>query len=241
MTTFARWRASKLRPPTAGPLDELFAEVLGAQQDDELALLRVALLSRFVARCPDDALDAVGQVYATERFAGEPNGALDPPSGYRGRLSKAWPVAKIKGSPEALVVSLTAYGVTDVRVLREESGDYWPGFWYSRFRVQLGPDLGVLTLTSFIIGEGIIGTTPIGGPHVAAAQRRAMKRQALRLKAAHGYATDILIRVEGDLIGQDFIIGESTIGGTTEQIWIGRLIGQNITIGVTPIGGYDMT
>lgn len=143
-STFVTWRTSKLLPPLNGPMDELFAGVFGAEQDTELALLRVAALSRFPATCPDDGLDLLGQAYTLPRMPSESHDS------YRARLVAAWDTWEVAGSPDAIVKSLHAYGITDVEVFREEDTDYtYP--WYSRFDVSLGPDFGVVVVARPLI------------------------------------------------------------------------------------------
>lgn len=230
---FAAHRKAIMDPVLRDDAGEAWCEGLGAGEDTELERFRQAALCHAPARCPDDGLDVTAEGLDIQRYPGESHASL------RGRAGASFPTHKLGGAPNAIVRSLQAYGIPDVRVLREESGHYWNGRWYSRFRVQLGPSLGILVFTYFIIGQGVIGTTPIGGPHLDGDQRRAVKSQILRWKAAHGYAVDIMIRIAGDIIGQDCIIGSSVIGGAQEQIWIGRLIGKNCVIGTTPIGGYD--
>lgn len=200
-------------------------------RDEDAALKEFEDVSKMFSpyTCPDDALDALGRRFALPRFPSEINGAAPgggvAGSGYRGRLCNVFATYKIGGSPEAVVLSLQGYGVPDVAVIREENGS-WPHVWYSRFTVKLGPRLGVLTVSSFIIGHGIIGQTRIGVAFTDTNQRVGVKEQILRWKATHGYAADILI-------------DDSVPGGVLGRTFIGRLIGLNFIIGQTPIGGYD--
>jgi hypothetical protein len=112
-SSFVAFRLSLMRPPLAGPQGETWETALGSVQDGELALLRVAALSRLPARCPDDALDLCGQAFELPRYPGETN------DGYRARLQNAFPAYTEGGSEQAIIDQLHAYGVADVRVVLE--------------------------------------------------------------------------------------------------------------------------
>ena len=233
---FREYNLEQASVPVRGPFGLALADAIGEQQDAELALLRTALLCHLPARCPDDGLDALGRHYQIERYAGESH-----PS-YRARLVNAWQTWETAGTAAAIEAQVRAFGVPDVLVQEDhEIPGAWPGTMWPRFRVRLGPDLGALSLNRFYIGTHTIGGgVPIGGPHVDAAQRRALKGIARKWKAAHSYPVDILVWESGTLIGES-TIGDDVIGGDSEQIFIGRLIGKNIVVGSTPIGGYDVS
>lgn len=236
MGPFEAYEPAALRIPIRGEFGQLMAATAGALRDEEVELLRASLLARLPSRCADDGLDVIGRMYGIERYPGQTHAS------YRAALEAAWPTRKLQGSAEAVEMQIAMAFGCDVRVQYDEEGAFWPpGEWYSRFRVRIGTGLGTLTLTNFIIGEGVIGQTPIGGPHVDAAQRRVLKRIILRWAAAHGYAVDILVWISGGPPIGEGVIGSMVIGGESEQIWIGRLVGKNIVIGSTPIGGYDRT
>lgn len=231
---FKEYNPTRASVPVRGPFGQALQEAIGEQQDAELALLRTALLCHLPARCPDDGLDALGRHYQIERYAGESHAS------YRARLEAAWATWETAGTAQAIETQIRAYGVPDVLVQEDhEIPGAWPGTMWPRFRVRLGPDLGVLSLSRFFIDlDTIGGIVPIGGPHVDNTQARALKGIIRKWKAAHSYPVDILVWESGALIGESEI-GNATIGGDSEQIYIGRLIGENIVIGVTPIGGYE--
>lgn len=232
-SSFEAYNPSTLPASINGPFARKMASVFGRIQDGELDLLEVAVKCRLPATCPDDGLDALGRAFGLERYPGEGHAV------YRARLLVAWPTWDEAGAPTSIEGQIEAFGVPDVLMQRADEGAFWGvNRWYSRARMRLGPDIGSLTFTTFIIGQGIIGQAVIGGPHLIPAQRRAIKRIFLRWAAAHCYAADIMIQVSGSFIGQ-FNIGTGTIGAVSEQIYIGRMIGQNMLIGTTPIGGYD--
>lgn len=231
---FIEHRKAIMDPVLADEAGEAWSEGLGANQDEELERMKTAALASLPVRCPDDALPVVGEAYGLERYAGVSN------AGYRAQLQAAFPTRREQGAATSIEKQIRAAFGCDVRVYADFEGTFWPpGEWYSRFRVRIGPNLGTLTTTSFVIGEGIIGSTPIGGPHIDATQRRALKRIILRWKSVHAYATDILVWISGGPPIGEGAIGSMVIGGQAEQIWLGRLIGKNIVIGSTPIGGYD--
>lgn len=243
--SFADARVEELAPWLAGPNGIGFTRGLGVGEDREVRLLEGAMLQWSPYTCGDDALDLLGTWFGLPRYPEEPNGIAPATpgakgTGYRGRLCNAWEAWIWAGTKRAIVEQIgVAFGCS-VEVFADDEGAFWgPSVCYSRFRVRIGTKLGSLTTTSFVIGEGIIGSTPIGGPHLSATQRQTMKNIILRWKGAHGYAVDILIWISGGPPIGEGEIGHMVIGGESEQIWIGRLIGKNVTIGSTPIGGYD--
>lgn len=111
-----------------------WAKGMGAVQDGEMALLRVAALSRFPRYCPDDALDAAGSWVNIPRLPGEADG--DATIGYRARLIKAWPTWIEAGSKGGIIDSLEASGFFGVRVYNKH--EYDPGAeWWSMFKVKI--------------------------------------------------------------------------------------------------------
>lgn len=222
MTTFAQWRASKLRPPLTGPMDELFARVFGDEQDRELALLRAAALSRLPATCPDDGLDLLGQAFVLPRFPGESNDS------YRARLAAAWPTYEVAGAPDALTESLRAYGFQDVTIARAENF-FYATFWYSAFIVALGPDFGSTGITADAWGSFTWGDPlKTWGSTATPSQLGAVVRQILKWKAAHGMPIGITLVFGGtppdalvplvNTWGDEFTWG-STPWGTGRWIW----------------------
>ncbi len=179
-STFARWRTSKLLPPIAGPMDELFAAVFGAAQDEELALLRVAALSRLPATCPDDGLDLLGQTFVLERVPDESHDS------YRARLQAAFSTYELAGAPDALEASLRLYGFEDITIVRAENF-FYEAINYSAFGVELGPDFGTTGITADAWGAFPWGDPlKTWGSTATPSQLSAVVRQILKWKAAHG-------------------------------------------------------
>lgn len=205
--TFASNLVAELSPANNGPQGQALAAAMGSVQDAEMQLLRVAALSRLPQWCPDDALDAAGAWLRLERLPLEVNGTTT--TGYRGRLCAAWPTWAIAGSKGAIIGSLQAWGVPDVQIFNDyEISPPFPGSWYTRFRVKLGPNFGGF-------GWGV-GSDP------TLAEQRQIKHQVLRWKWAWSYPVDVVLDYGGGfsftfpigaIIGHGFIIGRSTIGG----------------------------
>jgi hypothetical protein len=220
-TTFARWRSSKLRPPCNGPMDELFAAVLGAKQDEELALLRIALLSRLPSRCPDDALDALGEWFNLPRFDGEADGTVT--SGYRGRLCAAWATWQKAGSADAIIESLKAYGFVDVEIYTtcpqyREDGTTVPAWTeqtgYADFWVVLGPDFGTLGTIEPLTMPFTLGSPTTLGTTAPDTVINAIKQQILRWKAAHAFPVNIVFYFSGVILGAPLTM-PFTLGGSS--------------------------
>jgi hypothetical protein len=221
---FARARLAELPPCLDGPNGQGTARALGSCQDDEQELLTHSILLRYPPRTPPDALGHLGASSVIERYSGEVDGIPLPPSGYHGRLLARWDTWKKAGSEQAIVDSLTGYGIVDVIVSQDFEGVFWPGQWYSRFRVKIGPDFGTYAWTgptidgTLIIDETVIGTT------ATLAEISAIRRQILKWKSAHSYPVDLVF---------DFGLPGFSV------LPIGHLIDVDFTIGSTKIGGYE--
>ncbi len=207
--TYVSNRLAELPAEMNGPQGQAWATGMGTVQDQQTPLLRFAALSRLPMFCPDDALDAVGQWFVLPRFPGEANGTATPPTGYRGRLINAWITWYYAGSKQAIITSLTGWGVPDVEVDNDyEVSPPWDGEWYTRFRVRLGPNFGAY-------GWGV-GNDP------TVEQQAQIQRQALFWKWAYSYPVDVVLDYGGGdsftfyigpLIDYGFIIDVNTIGG----------------------------
>jgi len=214
--TFVTNRIAELPPIMNGPQGRAWATGMGTVQDQQIAVARVAALSRWPFYCPDDALDAVGGWMLLPRFPAEPNGTapirVGQPggSGYRGRLCAAFSTWLAAGSKQAIITSFNGYGLPDVVVQNDyEVSPPWPGAWWSRFRVLVGPSFGAY-------GWGP-GNDPT--PH----QQTAMRRQVLMWKWAYSYPVDITI---DDGMGYTF------------TFYVGPLIDYGLVIDEGPIGGF---
>jgi len=217
MSTFERNRVDELPAIFNGPIGQALARALGRAQDREMELFRQAALARFPFWCEDDALDAAGTWFRLSRFKGEINGTAptvvggDDGTGYRGRLCAAWPTWKIAGSKGAIIKSLNAWGLPDVVVENDyQISPPYPGSWYSRFRVKVGPSFGAF------------GWGPGNDP--TAEEQRQMAQQALFWKWTYGYLVE-------------FVLDDGA--GYTFTITVGPLIGHGFVIGTSHIGGYD--
>lgn len=216
-------RVAELAPSIAGPQGEAFARAMGQEQDAETPLLRMAALSRLATDCPDDALDGCGRWMQIERFEGEEHGAAADQSGYRGRLMRGWTTWKEAGSPQALVDSLGAWGLGPATVLQnfQVSGGYAGGN-YAAFKILVGPDFGVY-------GGQWAPTT---------AQKRAVSKQLLKWKSAHSLPLQVVLRYHGELLGVDFVLGESALGGTGDRITIMPRLGVDFILGEDLLGDF---
>lgn len=244
MSTFDQWRASKLRPPTNGPFDQSMAAALGEQQQDELELLRVAMLSRFPTTCPDDALDALGATFAIPRFDGEPNGTLT--TGYRGRLCAAWPTKKKAGSAQAIIDSLNAWGLPDVEVYEAHELRFLPSNpmlpyvppCYSAFIVVLGPDFGSTGIAP--LTAPFPGGSTVGGSTATIKQVRQIVAQVFALKSVHSYFAAVILRFDAAILGgiNSFAPFTPPINAAYSKWDVGKLVGFNVINGPYTPGGY---
>lgn len=225
MSGFREYEPQQLEVPIRGAFGQAVATHTGAARDEEIALLRVALLCRLPAKCPDDALDAVGRAFAIERYPGESHDS------YRARLVAAWPTWEEAGACTSIEGQIRAAFGCDVRVWPIDELDFGPDprANYSEFSIVIGPELGTFAHD--------------------AAQVRMLKRIALRWKAAHGYAVEIIIiDTDGWLLGYgDTTLGDGTAlgSGSITRYRIGRTLnGTWGTLGDAStciLGGYDLT
>lgn len=228
MGGFVTYRVAKLKPPLNGDQAETWATALGGVQDQELALLRVAALSRFPATCPDDGLDLLGQAFALPRLPGQSNDS------YRQTLQAAFPTYEIGGSVSGVVAALKAYGFVDVEVLPifESPGPLNPASAdtnYAAFYVKVGPDMGTTGVAPLLLGSWVLGSSgSVLGSTMTAVEIKGLKKLVLRWKATHGYPIKIL-----------FDFGDAWESTTTYPI--GRTLGDTLPALGDPLcilGGY---
>jgi Phage tail protein (Tail_P2_I) len=220
-----------------GPNAQAFLVLLGAEKDAMVDELRAAVKARWPGIGPPDALGLQGQGFDIERFPGESDEL------YTARLQRAWETHKLGGTAAAVVESLHAYGIPDVRIVEDWEGEFAPGNWYSRFWVVLGPDFGALGIAPltmpFELGAPTLGST------ASVDQVRAIKRQVLKWKDTHGYPVRIILRfgnapVLGMALSMPFALGAAPGSGTASwSLGSGNLLG-GMTMPFTLGGGYDI-
>jgi hypothetical protein len=224
-----------------GPNGRGCAAALGRAQDVEQALLTDAVLMRYPARCPADALNILGADSAIERFPNEPDGTAVPPTGYQGRLIARWATWKKAGSAGGIIDSLNAYGITDVIVAQDWQTGIVPGDWYSRFDVILGP---TLPYTPMILGAWVLGESGTLGSSATVLEVLAIKRQILKWKSAHSYPVRIILDFGAVAASSvDAVVYAASGFGPDAgdmAVWhIGKLFGQDTSMPFT-LGGYEV-
>lgn len=243
---FSTARLAELAPELDGPEGQALARALGSAQDDETALLRVAVLSRLATLCPDDALDGVGQWLQIERFDDEPDDI------YRARLTVAWDTWAKAATAQAIIDSLVSYGFEDVVVKQDFEGHFASGDWYSSFWVFLLP--APLVFPFFLgatLGESVRDVAPLiapfttpctGGSTASISHIRAVKKQVLKWKAAQSYPVKITVVFSGAIVGGVNSTAPFTPGVDAEICaWdIGKLSTENIVTAPFTPGGYEV-
>ena len=187
---FEAARLGELPPNLNGVQGRGVVATLGRAQDVEQAKLTEAVLIRYPIRTPDDALQFLGESSDIERLPGEPDGTVNPPTGYHGRLIGRWETWKKAGSAQGIIASLTFYGVPDVTIAQDWQTGIVPGAWYSRFDVILGP---AMPWVPMILGTWVLGETGTLGSSATVLEVLAVKRQILKWKAAHSYPVRIIL------------------------------------------------
>lgn len=202
-----------------GPEGRACAEAGGALQDIEITKLRDGVMMRFPDRAPDDALEFVGGGYDMERYPGETF------ESYRARLRNAYPTKRKAGSKSGVLDALAEYGFTgDAMLLQEyELTGQWPGEWYSRGRIYLGPDFGAFG----------IGFSPTDE------QKRTIVGIILKAKSLHFQPIDIWLHWAGELISIDFTVDASIVdAGDGLRIPILPVTDYDFIVDESPIGAY---
>lgn len=206
---FERCRLGELPTFLDGPNGRGSARALGAQQDVEQAVLTDAVLMRYPPRCPPDALDILGASSDLQRFPGEPDGAVIPPSGYHGRLLARWETWKKAGSYAAIPASLNAYGLPDVLALGNPE---WPAYdpadpstWkngsYSNTHTVLGPGFGTTGIGPQLWGQFNWGDPDMTwGSTATPAQIAQIERQILKWKCATALPVSVILYFGGSFV-----------------------------------------
>ncbi|MRG98280.1 phage tail protein [Polyangium spumosum] len=220
-----------------GPNAQAFLALLGETKDATLDELRAAIKARWPGLGPPDALRLQGQGFDVERFEGETDEA------YLARLERAWETHRGAGTSGAIEESLRAFGLPDVLVIEDWQGRFAEGSWYSRFWVVLGPDFGTLGIEPlrmpFLLGEPTLGSS------ATVAQVRAIKRQVLKWKDAHGFPVHMILRFrDAPILGLGLELGFKLGGseGSGAAFWpIGaaNMLGE-MTMPFRLGGGYDI-
>ncbi len=237
MTSFKDYEPAALRIPIRGPFGQLVASTFGDVRDEEIELLRAALLARIPSRCPVDALGVVGQGLSIERYA------ADTDESYRARIDDPFDVWSKAGSPGGVIDQLVAFGLPDVRIYMNFVGHFSDGDWYSRFDLHLGPNyggLGWLPMTMpFTLGTGTLGST------ATREQVKTVKRILHKWRSSHSYPVRVVLRWPLTTLLGVTPTGPLSMpfkpgGGHESARWpVGKLFGeQNFTNMPFQMGGF---
>lgn len=112
--SFEEARLEELPPWLDDAVGRGFVGAHGRVLDAEQRLTTAGVKARWLYDAPDDALDPIGRGNDILRFQGESDLI------YRVRLEGAWETWEKAGTAQAVLDSLHAYGITDVRVYEEE-------------------------------------------------------------------------------------------------------------------------
>ncbi len=130
------------------------AQVMGAAQDEETATLKAAASMRSPSHAPDDILPLLAFNFKI------PLWGVEDPSRLRARIAAAFPTWEEAGLPQAIIRSLTAYGLELVQVFNYAD---WPtpDEWFSKFYVVGSGTMpwGEQTWGEWNWGEQTWGTT----------------------------------------------------------------------------------
>jgi hypothetical protein len=232
----------------------------GSEADSELALRRETVRARFppsqhyrnharnIGSLPasQDSPDGqstrlrlIGQTRAIDRYPGETDAQ------YCERLSKAFSSHIKRGTPNAIIEQLKAFGFVDVVVFEEYNGGFYaePTDDYGwRFVVVIGPNFGSVGWLGALVGTAVVGVDTVGLGNGTALQLAAIKRLIIQWKQAFAIPLRfVLVFGDAPIVGLA-IVGGAVVGGgqTTEvQMVDPRVVGSAI-VGEAPLLGFNL-
>jgi hypothetical protein len=242
--TFALNRRLALPAPITGPNGQAWAASLGAAQDAEAAVLRVAGVCRSTSRAPDDGLAPVlGSAY---QRAISPRETVDLPA-YRARLGKAWafwgaaptsgttaardPTSLNHGLPSLFVPYFGASSFPRVSVLNaDEAGFDWFSECIAVWASTLLPDDDwdaddILGGLPYYDDGGLwdveyTPSAPTTAPSFGVTDLDWLKRQIRLCKGAQAYPVAIVVSLAFDSQGSTALWDDGTLwddGGTWDD------------------------
>jgi hypothetical protein len=233
--SFAIYRQDTL-DPRWGAEGVAWAIAIGGYQDQQLALLRIAALSRFPLTIPDDGLDALGQTFVLPRFSGESN------SSYRARLVAVFATYALGGTALAIIDSLQAWGGAGLDVyclpIYQPPAPFWPessATSWNEWYLFLGPGFGNTSIAPLVLGSWTLGATTgsILGSSMTPQQLAQIKSQILRWKFTPGLPIKICLQFSG-------AVGSPATATACPVYGMGKCLGEDwMTLGGFTLGGYQ--
>jgi hypothetical protein len=232
----------------------------GSEADNELALRRETVRARFPPSThyrthardigsllasqdsPDGQstrLRLIGSTRDMPRYPGETDAQ------YCERLALAFPSHIKRGTPNAIIGQLHAFGFVDVVVFEEYAGGFYaePTDDYGwRFVVVLGPNFGSVGWLGALVGTAIVGVDTVGLGNGTALQLAAIKRLIIQWKQVFAIPLRFVIVFGNAPIVGLAIVGGAVVGGgqTTEvQMVDPRTVGTAI-VGEAPLWGFNL-
>jgi hypothetical protein len=221
-------------PMLRGPKARAYNEALGEQKDAYLAQLRAAIKARWTsgarmrrvaqeigaqlddATLDDQRLRLIGLGFGLPRLGSMTNIA------YQDYLDRAWDIWEQGGTCAAIIDAVQAFGVPDVYVWEEWEGALAaPGAPYAkRLSLILGPDYGALGWTGTALGANfVLGASSLGLTGISEAQVSDIIRLFRKWKDAEALMVEIIFLIDGEapLLGYNFTLGSSALGGAAGQ------------------------
>lgn len=232
----------------------------GSEADSELVLRRETVRARFppsthyrthardIGSLPasQDSPDGqstrlrlIGRTREMDRYPSETDAQ------YCERLSKAFPSHIKRGTPNAIIEQLRAFGFVDVVVFEEYAGGFYaePTDDYGwRFVVVLGPNFGTVGWLGALVGTAVVGVDTVGLGNGTALQLAAIKRLIIQWKQAFAIPLRFVIVFGNAPIVGLAIVGSAVVGAgqTTEvQMVDPRTVGTAI-VGEAPLWGFNL-
>ncbi len=244
-------------PMLRGRQARAFNEALGLEKDRYIGRLKIGVKARWTSGSRmRAAADAVGATIDDATLDPErlrliglgfdlPRLGTMTDAAYQDYIDRAWEIWGLGGTCAAIVAAVQAFGIPDAYVFEEWEGSVTPpGAEYAkRLILVLGPDygsLGVVGTTlggTFVLGESLLGITGM-----TEAQAKDLVRLFRKWKDAEALMVDALFLIgETTLIGYNFVLGESLLGGGEDSgVAIMPITSQdalgNFILGVTLLG-----
>lgn len=214
----------------------------GSEADSELALRRETVRARFAPSAhyrtrarnigslpasqdsPNgqaERLRLIGRTRAMDRYPGETDAQ------YCERLALAFPSHQKRGTPNAIIEQLNAFGLPEVRVFEEyEHGITGASDYAWRFITVIGPNYGTLGWKANKLGSWVLGQDMLGISGATQQQLLTVGRITLDWRQAFSFPLSVVFLFDDAVPLGLWVMGETILGqGGSATLYMGELRG----------------
>lgn len=214
----------------------------GSEADSELALRRETVRARFppsthyrthardIGSLPasqdspegqSTRLRLIGRTRDMDRYPGETDAQ------YCERISKAFPSHTKRGTPNAIIEQLNAFGLPEVRIFEEyEYGITSASDYAWRFVTVVGPNYGTLGWKANKLGSWVLGQDMLGISGASQQQILTVGRIALQWRQAFSFALSVVFLFDNAVPLGLWVLGQTILGqGGSATLYMGELRG----------------